>query len=48
MRHYSPINTIETRQPSGDRHSFAHQFFGSFFSAMRQSSDIQSMLDHYR
>lgn len=48
MQRQSPITTSETSQPSGDRHSIAHQFLGSFLNAMRQSSEIQSMLNDYR
>lgn len=48
MHRDSPINTKEPQQSSGDRHSIAHQFFADFLSAMRQSSEIQSMLNRYR
>jgi hypothetical protein len=41
------IQTTEFDRPSGDRHSIARQVFGSFISAMRQSSEMQTMVSRY-
>jgi hypothetical protein len=48
MHRQSPITARETSQQSVDRHSIAYQFLGSFLNAIRQSSEIQSMLNDYR
>ncbi len=41
------IQVPEFGRPSGDRHSIARQVFGSFLSAVRQGSEMQSMVSQY-
>jgi len=42
------IQSQEINQPSGERHSITHQAFCSFLNAMRQSSQMQTMVSNYR
>jgi hypothetical protein len=47
MQRGPQIPSREFGQPSGDRHSIAQQVFGGFLSAVRHSSEMQSMVNRY-
>lgn len=47
MQSGKQIQSREFGRPSGDRHSMARQVFGSFLSAMRETSQMQTVLNRY-
>jgi hypothetical protein len=47
MHRGTEVQSRESGQPSGDRHSIAQQVFGGFLNAVRRGSEMQSMVNRY-
>jgi hypothetical protein len=47
MQRGPEIQSRESGQPSGDRHSIAQQVFDGFLNTVRHISEMQSMVNQY-